>query len=98
MSTDISKADRKFAKHLVKHYCLAKHKYIKRKNIRKDLLEKIINYRNNKYVEFKDFEFDVIYILAVIELDKIDCNSYCIERFLQEETQLCKQLELYFNI
>lgn len=98
MSNINTNTDKKFSKHLVKHYCLGKNKYIKKKNIVKDLLEKISNYRNNKYREFKEFEFDIIYILAVIELDKIECDKYCIERFLQEETELCNELELYFKI
>ena len=30
-------------------------------------------------------------------LEKIDCNSYCIERYFQEETKLNKILQEYFN-
>ena len=89
--------DKQFAKKLVKNYCLGNSRYIKKKNIVKDLLEKITNYRNNKYLKFNEFEFDIIYILAVIKLDKIDCDNYCIERFLKEETKLCEQLKVYFN-
>jgi hypothetical protein len=90
--------DKIFAKKLVKLYCLGRHRYIKKRNIIKDLLKKFEEYRNNKYGEYREFEFDIISILAIIKLEQLQCDSYCIERYLEESTKLCSELEQYIKI